>query len=160
MRISPPTAASNITRRLMNTISCGARTAGRAAVTRQNAQGRQDRRSRAGAIPTVCDVCYQHRGRLPEKQIARAESHATMLRERLAACRASETRAREDLATARERVHAALASRGALADRLVEAAESDRKHNCPAQQLAIDPQIAEFARRHRARQDRWGPGEF
>ena len=76
-----------------------------------------------------------------------------MLRKRLTACRASEERARTGMARAREGTAAALASRGALADRLVEAAEADRKHNCPAQQLGRDPEVAEFARRHRLHQD-------
>jgi len=83
----------------------------------------------------------------------RAESHEAMLRERLTKCRASEARAPEDLATAREKVATALASHGSLADRLVSAAENDRRHDCPAQQLAREPQIVEFARKHRERQD-------
>jgi hypothetical protein len=115
---------------------------------------------RDGAIPAICDDCYQHRGRSAEKRLARAESHETMLSVRLAACRESEARAQRDLATAKERVANTLASRGALADRLVEAAETDRRHNCQAQQLGRDPEVVEFARKHHERQGRWKAGEF
>jgi hypothetical protein len=115
----------------------------------------RDLRDRDGPEPTICDTCYQHRGQLPDKRLARAESHEAMLRECLTACRASEARARKSLATARDRVTAALASRGALADRLVTAAEEDRKHNCLAHQLGRDPHIVEFARKHRERNDNY-----
>jgi len=111
-------------------------------------------RDRDGAIPTVCDVCIpHHRGQRLETKLARAESHEATLRKRLTACRVSEERARTGMARAREGTAAALASRGALADRLVEAAETGCSRNCPAQQLGRDPQVAEFARRHRLRQD-------
>ena len=106
-------------------------------------------RDLVGAIPTVCGGCYLHRG--PLQQVARAESHAEMLRERLTACRASEERARQGKAAANDRMTAALDSRGRLADRLVEAAESGGIHNCPAQQLGRDPEVVEFARKHRGR---------
>jgi hypothetical protein len=90
-------------------------------------------RDRDGAIPTVCDICYpHHKGERLETRVARAESHETILRERLTACRASEERAQTGLARARDRMIAAFESRGNLADRLVEAAESDRRHNCMA----------------------------
>jgi hypothetical protein len=116
-------------------------------------------RDRDGPVPVICDTCYQHSGQLPEKQLARAETHEAMLRKRLTACRASEARARDDLAAAREQVRAALASRGALAERLVEAAESERRHNCAAQQLGRERYVAELARRHRELEGGWEPGE-
>jgi hypothetical protein len=103
-------------------------------------------RDRDGALPTVCGDCQRHRGERLEARVARAESHEAMLRERLTACRASEALAREGLASASDRVA------GALADRLVTAVETDRNHDCPAQQLGRDPQVVEFARRHRERQ--------
>jgi hypothetical protein len=115
----------------------------------------QQLRDRDGREPTICDLCYQHQGKLPETRLVRAESHEAMLRERLTACRASEARAQQGIAAARERAASALATRGALADRLVEAADADRRHNCAAQQLGRDPQIIEFARKHRERR---GPG--
>ena len=49
-------------------------------------------------------------------QLARAEFHELMLRERLAACRASEARAQQALARADDRMAAAYESRGLLAD--------------------------------------------
>jgi hypothetical protein len=119
----------------------------------------QDLRDRDGTEPTICDECFQHRGQLPEKRLARAESHEAMLRRRLSACRASEARAQQNLATAKERVVGALASRGLLADRLVSAAGEDRKHNCRAQQLGRDPEIVEFARKHRERHDNFWDGD-
>jgi hypothetical protein len=106
---------------------------------------------RDGAIPTICDVCYQHRGQSPEKKLARAESHEAMLCQRLAACRASEVGAKKDLADAKEQVRAALTSRGDLADRLVDAVENDRWHNCPAQQLGRERHTVEIARKRAAR---------
>ena len=52
----------------------------------------------------------------------------------------------------------AFESRGDLADRLVEAAESDRKHNCAAQRLGRDAKVVEYARKHRLHQDSdWEP---
>ncbi len=114
---------------------------------------RQRVRDRDGTEPTMCDECHQHQGQLPDKLAARAESHEAMLRERLTACRTSETHARQGLEAANERVAAALESRGSLADRLVSAAENSGRHNCPAQQLARDPQIAEFARKYREHRD-------
>jgi uncharacterized Zn finger protein (UPF0148 family) len=108
-------------------------------------------RDRDGAIPTVCDVCSQHRGQLPDKRLARAESHEAMLRERLTRCRTSEERARGALEGARDRVASALDSRGRLASRLVEAAEANRRHDCPAQKLARDPQVIEWADAYRER---------
>lgn len=111
-------------------------------------------RDRDGAIPTVCDICYPHyKGERLETRVARAESHDAMLRERLTICRASEERAQTGLARARDQMIAAFESRGVLAARLVEAAESDRRHNCTAQRLGRDPRVVEFARRHRLHQD-------
>jgi len=109
-------------------------------------------RDRGGPFPTVCDVCYQHRGKLPEARLARAESHEEMLRKHLAACRASEHRARNARDGALEQVADALRSRGALADRLVEAAGACRRHDCPAWLLGHDPKIIEIAAGHRERQ--------
>jgi hypothetical protein len=76
-----------------------------------------------------------------------------MLRPRLTKCRASEARAQKELATTKDQVRAALDSRGRLAEMLVEAAESDRKHTCTAQSLGRDPEVVEYARRHRLHQD-------
>jgi hypothetical protein len=74
-----------------------------------------------------------------------------MLRKYLAACRTSEARARNAIEVQRDRAAAALASRGSLADRLVSAAEGSGRHKCSAVQLGRDPQIVEFARKHRER---------
>lgn len=111
----------------------------------------QSVRDRDGAKPTMCDECHKHQGQLPEKRLTRAESHEVMLRKYLAACRTSEARAREAIEAQRDRAAAALASRGSLADRLVSAAKGSGRHNCPAVQLGRDPQIVEFARKHRER---------
>jgi hypothetical protein len=108
-------------------------------------------RDRDGAKPTMCDECHRHQGQLTDKRLARAESHEAMLRERLTACRGSEARARNALETASEKVAAALDSRNWLADRLVSAAEGNRKHDCPAQQLARDSRVVEFADKYRER---------
>lgn len=110
-------------------------------------------RDRDGAIPRICDPCHQHRGERLETRAVRAESHEVMLRERLTTCRASEESARTGMALARERTAAALASRGVLADRLVEAAETGCSRNCPAQQLGRDPQVVDLARKHRLHED-------
>jgi hypothetical protein len=111
-------------------------------------------RDRDGAIPRICDMCYpHHRGELPETRVARAESHEVMLRELLTACRASEERAQTGRTRARDRMIAAFESRGILADRLVEAAESDRGHDCTAQRLGRDARVVEYARKHRLHQD-------
>ncbi len=110
---------------------------------------RQSNPDRDGALPTVCDDCQQHRGQRLETQLARALSHEAMLRERLTACRASEASARTGMERANHRMVAAYESRGLLADRLVTAAEAGCSRNCPARQLARDPDVAEFARRYR-----------
>jgi ribosome-binding protein aMBF1 (putative translation factor) len=121
---------------------------------------RQNIPDRDGALPKVCDDCYpHHRGQRPETQLARAESHEAMLRKRLTACRASEERVRTGMVRANNRMVAAYESRGSLADRLVTAAEVGCSRDCPARQLARDPDVAEFARRHRegpARPASWG----
>jgi len=75
-----------------------------------------------------------------------------MLRERLAACRRSEehtrVQAQIDAAAAKERIAAALASRGRLASRIVAAAEkSPYVHRCPAITIANDSDVREWARR-------------
>jgi hypothetical protein len=99
----------------------------------------------------MCDECHQHQGQLPDKRLARAESHEAMLRKYLAACRDSEARARNALETASEKVAAALDSRNWLADRLVSAAEGSGRHKCPAVQLGRDSQVVEFADKYRER---------
>jgi len=100
----------------------------------------------------MCDECHQHQGKLPEKRLARAESHEAMLRERLVTCRASEARAQDQIQTARDRMADALASRDYLAHRLVSAAEGSGRHdNCPAVQLARDSRVVEFADKYRER---------
>lgn len=111
----------------------------------------QRQRDRDGAIPNICDQCTGHQGSLPERQSLRAEVHETMLRERLDACRSSEARAQKLLARAKEATTSALASRGALAVRLVRAIHGGREQ---MQELASDSQVAEWARRHRESQYR------
>ncbi len=106
-------------------------------------------RDRDGAIPTVCGDCYLHRG--PLQRLARAESHETMLRERLTACRDSQDLAQQGAVSANNRMTGALNSRNWLADRLVEAAESGGRHDCPAQQLGRNPEVVEFALKYRER---------
>jgi hypothetical protein len=54
---------------------------------------------RDGPIPPVCDACYAHRDRLPEKLLARAQLHEAMLRQRLEACRRSEDRAQRKMSS-------------------------------------------------------------
>jgi hypothetical protein len=105
-------------------------------------------KDRDGALPTLCDVCNQHQGRLPERRAERAEAHEEMLRVRLAACRASESKAKALADSAGERVASALGSRGSLADRLYEAA-AQTGHNCPATRIGLESRTIEWARRHR-----------
>ena len=95
-----------------------------------------------GVMAPVCARCTHHQG--DAKCTARAESHERMLRERLAACRASESQAQSEAARARDAVKAALLSRGRLAARLVEAAGKSGNHRCPAQEIAYD-QVARWA---------------
>lgn len=116
-------------------------------------QLRQRIKDRDGAVPTVCDACLSHQGNLPEKRLARAESHEDMLRTRLEACRASEARSRGAVETMKERVASALASRGMLATRLVNAAEYEPSHACAVRRIADDPAVVEMARKHLERND-------
>lgn len=118
-------------------------------------QLRQRIKDRDGPVPKVCDTCLSHQGNLPDKRLARAESHEAMLRERLNACRASEERSRREVETAKERMASALASRGMLAYRLVNAAEYDRSHTCAVRHIADDPEVLEMARKHEERKHRW-----
>lgn len=97
---------------------------------------------RDGPIPPVCDTCHEHRGRLPEKLLARAQSHEAMLRQRLDACRGSEERAQRDKERMKERMVSALNSRGALAARLVD--DPDNAHR-----LATDSRVVAWAERHK-----------
>jgi hypothetical protein len=100
-----------------------------------------------GIIAGDCARCTWHQGDSEAKQLARATCHEAMLRERLEACRASETEARHRLREARERVASALESRGRLAARLVEATSRD-SHRCEARALANDPNVVRWARRY------------
>ena len=115
---------------------------------------RQRNRDRDGPVPTLCDVCYQHRGKQTENRLARAETHEQMLRERLDACRTSEARANQRLEKAKEQVAAALGSRGLLASRIVRAAEGDPTGRAELQ-IGRDPQVIAFARQHEERRGRW-----
>jgi hypothetical protein len=108
-------------------------------------------RDRDGATPTMCDECHRHQGQLPDTQLARAQSHEAILRQNLTACRASEAKAQKAVQVARDRMADALASRGYLADRLVSAAENSGRHSCQAVELGHDPQVVEFASKHRER---------
>jgi hypothetical protein len=101
-------------------------------------------RDRDGALPTICDICHRHQGKLPDKRLARAEAHEEMLRERLTACRRSERQAQYVMKAAKEQVRAALASRGWLAERILRASGM-AGHRCPASDLGRDRQVVKFA---------------
>jgi hypothetical protein len=70
-----------------------------------------------------------------------------MLRQRLTACRISESRAQAEVTDSRAATAAALQSRGRLAAHIVEAAAEDRSHQCVSQTIANDPQVIKWARR-------------
>jgi len=74
-----------------------------------------------GVTARVCAQCTHHQGEQDVKRLARAERHERMLRERLEACRASESQTRLKAARDRAATAAALQSRGRLASRLVDA---------------------------------------
>ncbi|MFC7246970.1 hypothetical protein ACFQO7_31215 [Catellatospora aurea] len=115
-------------------------------------------RDRDGALPKICAHCVNHQGERLERQLERALAHERMIRERLLACRESESRAQTKLEEANKKVVSALASRGALAVRLVEAAERSRDHGCAAQRLAVDEYVVRWAENHRQeerRRDFW-----
>lgn len=73
-----------------------------------------------------------------------------MLRIRLAACRKSEAAATARSAEDRAAVAAALASRGALAHRLVLAANLSN-HNCAATRIASERNVTAWAERYARR---------
>jgi hypothetical protein len=100
-----------------------------------------------GVTARVCAKCTHHQGEQAAKRLARIESHERMLRERLEACRASESETRSKEAKARAATAAALQSRGWLAARLVNAADKSGNHRCPAQEIARDPDVVRWARR-------------
>jgi len=108
-----------------------------------------------GVSAPVCAGCTHHQGDQTAMRLRRAESHERMCRERLDACRASEAAARkehraaaDDAANARRATAAALASRGRLAKRIVDAAASSPgSHRCPSMDLANDPDVVRWARR-------------
>ena len=82
-----------------------------------------------------------------------------MLRERLDACRASEAKATRRasaaeamVSDARQATAAALASRGRLAARIVDAAAESPSHRCAATQLARDPDVIRWARQAQTRE--------
>lgn len=115
----------------------------------QCCQLRQSLSDRDGAIPTICDKCQPHQGKLLDKRLARAEAHEKMLRERLDACRASEKRAQERHERDKEKAASALRSRGSLAARIVGAAEEAGTHKCASVMVARDPEVVKMADRHR-----------
>jgi hypothetical protein len=107
-----------------------------------------------GVTARVCAKCTNHQGETDTMRIRRAETHEQLLREKLTACRDSEskaqaevTRARSATAQAREATAAALQSRGRLAARIVEAAGRAGNHACPLQEIAYDQQVRKWARR-------------
>ena len=107
-----------------------------------------------GLSARACRICEGHQGESLEKRLARAEAHERMLREWIATCRASEAKARSELAEAQERVRAALQSRSRLASRIVDADAATRdSHRCAARSLADDPQVKKWDRRNRVHED-------
>lgn len=107
-----------------------------------------------GVTSKVCAQCLNHQGMELPKRLTRAESHERMLRERLTACRDTESRASAEAKEARKAVESALQSRGRLAALIVEAADRDRNHRCVAQALAQDPRVVRWARRENE-EDTW-----
>lgn len=101
-------------------------------------------KDRDGALPTLCDECGRHQGKLPEKRVARAECHEAMLRERLTACRLSESQAQSRARIAKSAAASALRSRGSMAVRVVNALGNPHM----LQGLARDPQVRSWADRH------------
>lgn len=107
-----------------------------------------------GVSAAVCAECTHHQGDQDKKRVQRAERHERMLRERLTACRESESKSRGAAAEAakaatqaREATAAALHSRSVLAARIVEAAREAGRHTCPLVYLANDRAVIEWARR-------------
>jgi septal ring factor EnvC (AmiA/AmiB activator) len=107
-----------------------------------------------GVTARVCAQCTHHQGDQETKQLQRAERHERMLRERLTACRDSESKAqaavveaRKAAAEAREATAAALRSRANLAARIVEAAQETGRHTCPLAHIAHDQDVIGWARR-------------
>ncbi|MGH3194521.1 MAG: hypothetical protein ACRDNT_01020 [Streptosporangiaceae bacterium] len=100
-----------------------------------------------GVTARVCAQCTHHQGEQDVKRLARAERHERMLRERLEACRASESQTQLKAARDRAATAAALQSRGRLASRLVDAVGKSGNHRCPAQEIARDPDVVQWARR-------------
>lgn len=112
-----------------------------------------------GVTARVCAGCTHHQGDQDVKRVQRAESHERMLRERLDACRASEAKAARRasaadavVSDARQATAAALASRGRLAARIVDAAAENPGHRCAAMQLARDPDVIRWGRQAQARE--------
>jgi Zn ribbon nucleic-acid-binding protein len=106
-----------------------------------------------GVTARVCAECTHHQGEQDAKRLAKAKRHEQILRERLAACRASESRARSEAAQARseaagarEATASALRSRAQLAARLAEAADESGNHRCAAMGIARDPEVTRWAR--------------
>ena len=102
-----------------------------------------------GVTAQVCGACGRHHGDQDAKRIQRAEDHQDLLRQRLAACTASEAKARAAAEQARteareaRRLEAeALKSRGRLALRIVRADEEGR-----LEELARSPQVVAWAKR-------------
>jgi hypothetical protein len=81
-----------------------------------------------------------------------------MLRERLDACRKSEVLATQRAKRAREATSSALASRGSFASRLHQAAMMAGRHSCEAVEIGREPQVKEWAERHR--RERFGYSNF
>ena len=104
-----------------------------------------------GVTARVCAHCTHHQGEQSGKQLARAEKHERMLREWLRRCRESESsaqaetaRARDEASSAREATASALRSRGMLAARVVEAADSGDRNAWL--EIARDPDVRKWAR--------------
>jgi hypothetical protein len=96
-----------------------------------------------GVMARVCGYCTDHQD--DARRLARAETHERLLRERLGACRASESRAQLDARRAHEAASSALHSRRLLAARLVDAAGESGDHRCAAMGIARDPQVIQWA---------------
>jgi hypothetical protein len=107
-----------------------------------------------GVTARVCARCTHHQGDQDAKRLARAETHVELLREKLDACRGSESKAKaaaaeahEAAEAARQATRSALRSRGQLAARVAGAA-AEAGHPCPLQDIASDQRVIEWARRH------------
>jgi uncharacterized protein involved in exopolysaccharide biosynthesis len=102
-----------------------------------------------GVSAQVCEQCGRHQGEQDAKRIKRAEDHQDLLRQRLAACTASEAKARADAEQAHVEAREAkrleveaLKSRGRLALRIVRADGSGE-----LEEIALDARVIAWAKR-------------